>query len=30
VYLGRPGAEQRVVTLGDLLPLSFGREALEG
>ena len=29
IYLGRPGATPRKVTLGELLPLSFGREALE-
>jgi homotetrameric cytidine deaminase len=29
VYLGRPGAAVHTVTLGDLLPLSFGREDLE-
>jgi homotetrameric cytidine deaminase len=29
VYLGRPGAEPEMVTLGELLPGSFGREALE-
>ena len=29
VHLGRPGGEPRTVTLGDLLPRSFGREALE-
>jgi homotetrameric cytidine deaminase len=30
VYLGRPGAEPETVTLGELLPGSFGREALPG
>jgi homotetrameric cytidine deaminase len=30
VYLGRPGSEPRAVTLGELLPGSFGREALRG
>jgi homotetrameric cytidine deaminase len=30
VYLGRPGALAQTVTLGELLPLSFGSEALEG
>jgi hypothetical protein len=29
VYLGRPGAEPRTAALGELLPGSFGREALE-
>jgi homotetrameric cytidine deaminase len=29
VYLGRPGAEPQTLTLGELLPESFGREALE-
>jgi cytidine deaminase len=29
VYLGHPGAEPRTLTLGELLPESFGREALE-
>jgi homotetrameric cytidine deaminase len=29
VYLGHPGAEPRMLTLGELLPESFGREALE-
>jgi len=29
VYLGRPGSPPQTVTLGDLLPGSFGREALE-
>jgi cytidine deaminase len=28
VYLGRPGAEPLTVTLGELLPLSFGRAEL--
>jgi homotetrameric cytidine deaminase len=28
VYLGRPGASPHAVTLGELLPMSFGREAL--
>jgi homotetrameric cytidine deaminase len=28
VYLGRPGQAPRTVTLGELLPLSFGREDL--
>ncbi len=28
VYLGRPGSEPRVLTLGELLPLAFGSEAL--
>jgi homotetrameric cytidine deaminase len=28
VYLGRPGADPQTVTLGDLLPMSFGREDL--
>jgi homotetrameric cytidine deaminase len=28
VYLGRPGAGPQTVTLGDLLPMSFGREDL--
>ena len=28
VYLGRPGQHPRSVTLGELLPLSFGREDL--
>ncbi len=28
VYLGRPGSEPRTVTLGELLPGRFGREAL--
>ncbi|MBV9196393.1 MAG: cytidine deaminase [Solirubrobacterales bacterium] len=28
VYLGRPGSSPRTVTLGELLPGSFGREAL--
>lgn len=28
VYLGHPGAEPRTLTLGELLPESFGREAL--
>jgi homotetrameric cytidine deaminase len=28
VHMGRPGATPRTVTLGDLLPGSFGREAL--
>jgi homotetrameric cytidine deaminase len=30
VYLGRPGAHPYTSTLGELLPGSFGREALEG
>jgi homotetrameric cytidine deaminase len=29
VYLGHPGAEPRTLTLGELLPESFGPEALE-
>lgn len=29
VYLGRPGSAPMTVTLGELLPGSFGREALE-
>jgi cytidine deaminase len=29
VYLGRPGAEPLRTTLGELLPLAFGPEALE-
>jgi cytidine deaminase len=29
VYLGRPGSEPRVTTLGELLPLAFEPEALE-
>jgi homotetrameric cytidine deaminase len=29
VYLGRPGTDPQTVTLGELLPGSFGREALE-
>jgi homotetrameric cytidine deaminase len=29
VYLGRPGAEPKTVTLGELLPGAFGPEALE-
>jgi homotetrameric cytidine deaminase len=29
VYLGRPGEDHQTVTLGELLPLSFGREELE-
>lgn len=29
VYLGRPGAEPQVSTLGELLPLAFEPEALE-
>lgn len=28
VYLGRPGTSPQTVTLGDLLPMSFGREDL--
>ena len=28
VYLGRPGSEPLVTTLGELLPLQFGSEAL--
>jgi homotetrameric cytidine deaminase len=28
VYLGRPGARPKMVTVGELLPGSFGREAL--
>jgi cytidine deaminase len=28
VYLGRPGSEPLVTTLGELLPLSFGSDAL--
>ena len=28
VYLGRPGASPHTVTLGELLPMSVGREAL--
>ena len=28
VHLGRPGGPHRTVTLGELLPLGFGREAL--
>jgi homotetrameric cytidine deaminase len=28
VYLGRPGAEPKLMTLGELLPLSFGRDEL--
>jgi homotetrameric cytidine deaminase len=28
VYLGRPGAEPQTVTLGELLPMSFGRKDL--
>jgi len=30
VYLGRPGAEPRVTTLGELLPLAFEPGALAG
>jgi homotetrameric cytidine deaminase len=30
VYLGRPGVDPRTVALGELLPGSFGREALAG
>ncbi|HWE58915.1 MAG TPA: cytidine deaminase [Solirubrobacteraceae bacterium] len=30
VYLGRPGSEPLVTTLGELLPLTFGSEALNG
>jgi homotetrameric cytidine deaminase len=30
VHLGRPGATPRTLTLAELLPLSFGREALAG
>lgn len=29
VHMGRPGAEPHTVTLGELLPGSFGREALQ-
>ena len=29
VYLGRPGSEPLVTTLGELLPLAFERRALE-
>jgi len=29
VHLGRPGGARKTVTLGDLLPLSFGSEDLE-
>jgi homotetrameric cytidine deaminase len=29
VYLGRPGAGAETLTLGELLPMPFGREALE-
>jgi cytidine deaminase len=29
VYLGRPGSEPRITTLGELLPLAFEAEALE-
>jgi homotetrameric cytidine deaminase len=29
VYLGRPGATPQTFALGELLPVSFGREALE-
>lgn len=29
VYLGHPGAEPKTLTLGELLPESFGREALQ-
>jgi homotetrameric cytidine deaminase len=29
VYLGRPGSDPRTVSLGELLPGSFGREELE-
>ncbi len=28
VHLGRPGGPRRTVTLGELLPLGFGAEAL--
>ena len=28
VYLGRPGADPLITTLGELLPLSFGSEEL--
>jgi cytidine deaminase len=28
VYLGRPGSDPRALTLGELLPGAFGREAL--
>jgi homotetrameric cytidine deaminase len=30
VHLGRPGGPRRTITLGELLPLGFGREALPG
>ena len=30
VYLGRPGSEPQTTTLGEMLPGSFGREALRG
>ncbi len=29
VYLGRPGSEPLVTTLGELLPLQFGSQALD-
>lgn len=29
VYLGRPGSEPKVTTLGELLPLAFESEALD-
>jgi homotetrameric cytidine deaminase len=29
VYLGRPGSDPRATTLGELLPMSFGRDELE-
>ena len=29
VYLGRPGSEPKVTTLGELLPLAFDSEALD-
>jgi homotetrameric cytidine deaminase len=30
VHLGRPGGPRRTITLGELLPLGFGKEALPG